>query len=60
MKVFPHGKGRGELPINYLLRTDYPDRDTSPPYLVQGNPDPLEAGHISFILLAIDVYWQSN
>ena len=31
MKVFPHGTGEGDKPSRYLVRPDYPGRDTAPP-----------------------------
>lgn len=30
MKVFPHGTGEGDKPTRYLVRPDYPGRDTRP------------------------------
>lgn len=39
MKVFAHGKGRGELATNYLVRTDYHNRDSKPPEVLRGDPD---------------------
>lgn len=30
MKVFPYGRGNGSTPARYLVRRDYPDRDTHP------------------------------
>ena len=38
MKVFPHGTGAGDKPIRYLVRPDYPGRDTAPPQVLRGNP----------------------
>ena len=39
MKVFPHGKGAGSGPVNYLIRMDYPGRDEEPPAVLRGDPD---------------------
>jgi hypothetical protein len=39
MKVFPHGKGGGAGPVNYLIRMDYPGRDEEPPQVLRGDPD---------------------
>ncbi len=39
MKVFPHGKGAGSGPVNYLIRTDYPGRDENPPEVLRGDPE---------------------
>lgn len=39
MKVFPHGKGTGSAPVNYLVRTDYTGRDAKPPDLLRGDPE---------------------
>ena len=33
MKVFPHGTGEGDKPSRYLVRPDYPGRDTAPQVL---------------------------
>ena len=38
MKVFPHGTGEGDKPSCYLVRPDYPGRDTAPPQVLRGNP----------------------
>lgn len=38
MKVFPHGTGEGDKPSRYLVRPDYPGRDTAPPQVLRGNP----------------------
>ena len=38
MKVFPHGTGSGDKPSRYLVRTDYPGRDTRPPQVLRGAP----------------------
>lgn len=38
MKVFPHGKGGGVGPVNYLVRMDYPGRDEQPPQVLRGDP----------------------
>ena len=38
MKVFPHGTGSGDKPSRYLVRTDYPGRDTRPPQVLRGDP----------------------
>ena len=37
MKVFPHGTGQGDKPTRYLVRMDYPGRDTAPPHILRGN-----------------------
>ena len=39
MKVFPHGTGEGDKPSRYLVRPDYPGRDTAPPQVLRGDPD---------------------
>lgn len=38
MKVFPHGTGAGDKPSRYLVRPDYPGRDTAPPQVLRGDP----------------------
>ena len=38
MKVFPHGTGSGDKPSRYLVRTDYPGRDTRRPQVLRGDP----------------------
>ena len=38
MKVFPHGTGEGDKPSRYLVRPDYPGRDTAPPHVLCGDP----------------------
>lgn len=37
MKVFPHGEGEGSKPTRYLVRPDYPGRDTRPPQVLRGD-----------------------
>lgn len=37
MKVFPHGTGEGGKPTRYLVRPDYPGRDTRPPQVLRGD-----------------------
>ena len=37
MKVFPHGTGEGDKPPRYLVRPDYPGRDTRPPQVLRGD-----------------------
>lgn len=37
MKVFPHGTGYGDKPTKYLVRGDYPGRDTAPPHVLRGD-----------------------
>ena len=39
IKVFPHGKGPGAGPVNYLIRMDYPNREELPPLVLRGDPD---------------------
>ena len=39
IKVFPHGKGPGAGPVNYLIRLDYPDRAETPPTVLRGDPE---------------------
>lgn len=36
MKVFPHGTGYGGKPTKYLMRGDYPGRDTAP-HILRGD-----------------------
>ena len=38
IKVFPHGTGEGDKPTRYLVRPDYPGRDTAPPLVLRGDP----------------------
>lgn len=38
MKVFPHGTGEGDKSSRYLVRPDYPGRDTAPPRVLRGDP----------------------
>lgn len=37
MKVFPHGTGEGDKPSRYLVRPDYPGRDTARPQILRGD-----------------------
>lgn len=37
MKVFPHGTGYGDKPTKYLVRRDYPGRDTAQPHILRGD-----------------------
>lgn len=39
MKVFPHGRGGGFAPTQYLIRPDYPGRDNNPPEILRGDVD---------------------
>ncbi len=39
IKVFAHGQGGGDGPVNYLLRLDYPGRTQSPPEVLRGDPN---------------------
>ncbi len=38
MKVFEHGKGRGEGPVDYVIDTKRDGRERSPPQVLRGNP----------------------
>ena len=53
MKVFPHGKGAGGNPTWYLIRTDYPGRDTHPPQILRGDPAMTRA-----LINSIDRRWK--
>lgn len=37
IKVFPHGKGNGRSPTQYLVRLDYPNRKENPPVVLRGD-----------------------
>ena len=37
IKVFPHGTGEGDKPTRYLVRPEYPGRDTRPPQVLRGD-----------------------
>ncbi len=39
MKVFAHGKGRGEKATDYLLDEDFPNRQEEKPVLLRGDPN---------------------
>ena len=39
IKVFPHGKGNGRSPTQYLVRLDYPNRKENPPVVLRGDVD---------------------
>ena len=39
VKAFPHGKGGGSAPIDYLLRMDYFGRKEKPPEVLRGDPE---------------------
>lgn len=39
IKVFPHGKGRGEKAVQYLVNTAYANRKDNPPKVLRGDPD---------------------
>ncbi|WP_165072753.1 hypothetical protein [Desulfovibrio sp. ZJ200] len=49
MKVFPHGTGEGDKPSRYLVRPDYPGRDTAPPQVLQGFPPPSPLQKMSYL-----------
>ncbi len=38
IKAFPHGRGGGSSPIEYLLRRDYHGRKENPPEVLRGDP----------------------
>ena len=38
IKAFPHGKGGGSAPVEYLLRLDYHGRKENPPEVLRGDP----------------------
>ena len=38
IKAFPHGKGGGSSPVEYLLRLDYHGRKENPPEVLRGDP----------------------
>ena len=46
MKVFPHGTGEGDKPSRYLVRPDYPGRDTAPPQVLRGDPAKIGRAHV--------------
>lgn len=37
IKIFKHGQGPGNAPVNYLLSPKYPGRDKHPPEILRGN-----------------------
>ncbi len=39
IKVFPHGKGRGEKAVQYLINNTYANRKDNPPKVLRGDPD---------------------
>ena len=39
IKVFPHGKGRGEKAVRYLVNTTYANRKDNPPEVLRGDPE---------------------
>lgn len=39
IKVFPHGKGRGEKAVQYLVNTTYANRKGNPPEVLRGDPN---------------------
>ena len=39
IKVFPHGKGRGEKAVQYLINNTYANRKDNPPKILRGDPD---------------------
>ncbi len=53
IKVFPHGKGEGNKPTRYLVREDYPGRDTRPPQVLRGDP-----AMASALIDSIDRRWK--
>ncbi|MCL2124177.1 MAG: relaxase/mobilization nuclease domain-containing protein, partial [Desulfovibrionaceae bacterium] len=53
MKVFPHGKGDGDMPTRYLVRPDYPGRQGTPPEVLRGDPDTTRA-----LIDTIDRQWK--
>lgn len=38
MRVFPYGTGEDDKPSRYLVRPDYPGRNTAPPQVLHSNP----------------------
>lgn len=53
IKVFPHGTGEGNKPTRYLVREDYPGRDTRPPQVLRGDP-----AMASALINSIDRRWK--
>jgi hypothetical protein len=53
IKPFPHGKGGGKEPINYLVRQDYHGRKECPPTVLRGDPDMARA-----LIDSIDRDWK--
>ena len=53
IKAFPHGKGDGGKPVNYILRQDYHERKESPPVVLRGDPDMTRA-----LIDSIDREWK--
>ena len=39
IKVFPHGKGGGQGPVNYVTSDHYQGRDELPPTVLRGDPE---------------------
>ncbi len=39
IKVFGHGKGRGEKAVRYLIRADYANRRETPPKILRSDPE---------------------
>ena len=53
MKVFPHGRGNGSAPTRYLVRPDYPGRDTHPPEVLRGDVERTRA-----LIDSLDTTWR--
>ena len=53
IKPFPHGKGDGGKPVNYLVRQDYPGRKETPPVVLRGDPELTKA-----LIDSIDREWK--
>ncbi len=53
MKVFSHGKGRGESATEYLLNSDFHNREDNPPSLLRGDPE-----LVADLINSLDTAWK--
>ncbi|MCL2122856.1 MAG: relaxase/mobilization nuclease domain-containing protein [Desulfovibrionaceae bacterium] len=53
IKLFPHGQGDGGMPINYLVRQDYPGRKEALPEVLRGDPEITRA-----LIDSLDTQWR--
>ena len=53
MKVFPHGKGKGNAAVDYLVRLDYHGRTEAPPEVLRGDTEQTKS-----VINSINTKWK--